>query len=174
MDFRTVAAKLTVDEVAALLAQVQRLDERVQEQEHQLNWFRRQLFGARSERRILEEIPLSDQMWLGQQMLDVPEAPPPPGTTVAGYERKHRRAPVQFAASDSRLRFDEAVPVEVIQVPNPELAEIPKDEILEISEKVTYRLAQRSPYVVLQYVQQGRDPKKMQRSGVKLARDFSR
>lgn len=50
-------------------------------------------------------------------------------------------------------RFDERVPVETIEVANPELNRIPLAQQEQISEKVTYRLAQRpGSYVVLKYV----------------------
>jgi len=86
-------------------------------------------------------------------MLDTSETPPAPATTVRSYERHQRRNQTEFVDADSRLRFDETVPVEVIRVPNPELDGLAEDQIQEISERVTYRLAQRSAYVVLKYIQ---------------------
>lgn len=153
MDLRKIAASLTLDEVANLLAQVNALTHRVDEQDRQLNWYRTQLFGARSERRLLEACAQADQLWLGQQMLDVPEDPPPKGETVRSYERKHRRVPEALVESDSRLRFDATVPVEVIDVTNPAVDGLTESAYTIIGEKVTYRLAQRSAYVVLKYVQ---------------------
>jgi transposase len=51
------------------------------------------------------------------------------------------------------LRFDERVPVEVIELEDPATKAIPPDQLEVISEKVTYRLAQRpGDYVVLKYV----------------------
>ncbi len=52
------------------------------------------------------------------------------------------------------LFFDPArVPVEVIAVPNPEIADLPAEAYEVIGEKVTHRLAQRpGSYVVLKYV----------------------
>lgn len=166
MDLRAVAAKLTIDQVADLLAKefqsrqklesmdqrIQALSDELREKDRLLAWFRKQFFGARSERRILDVLPIADQLWLGQQMLDVPEEPPPPATTVKSYERTHRQAPTELVDSDSRLRFDESVPVEEILVPNPDLAEVAEEELEQVSEEVTYRLAQRSSYVVLKYI----------------------
>lgn len=181
MDLRAIAATLTIEEVAALLAQAQQLSNReqklsaqvdtlngtvktlngtveklalrVDEQDRQLSWYRKQFFGARSERRLLEACSPADQLWLGEQMLDVPEAPPAKGETVRSYERKHRRVPENLVESDSRLRFDETVPVEVVEVPNPAIDGLAENEYQVIGEKVTWRLAQRSAYVVLKYVQ---------------------
>lgn len=162
-----MAKNMSVDDVVALLAEklesekvvaglhqrIDTLSEKVEKQEHEIYWWKRQYFGALSERRILNELPVADQLWLGAQMLDTPEKPPEPSTTVKSYERKHRSKPVEFVANDSRLRFDDTVPVEVIEVPNPELDGLAPEEVEQISERVTYRLAQRSAYVVLKYVQ---------------------
>ena len=121
---------------------------------HQLNWFKRQLFGSRSERRLLEALDPSDQLWLGEQFLRTPEAPPKPGTTVRSYERKHREKPTDLVASDSKLRFDERVPVETVFIPNPKLEGLSPEGFTVIEERISYRLAQRCPYVVLKIVRQ--------------------
>jgi transposase len=66
------------------------------------------------------------------------------------YQRKKSR---DNAVNDSGLRFDDTVPVETIEVDNPELADVPADLLTFIDEKMTYRLAQRpGSYVVLKYV----------------------
>lgn len=141
-------------EQAGLRQQVAEKERLLQEKEHMLAWFRRQLFGARSERRILEVQEPADQLWLGMQLLEPSPTPPEPATTVSSYERKRRRNPTTFAAPDSQLRFDETVPVEEIVIPDPELEGVPESEIEVISERVTYRLAQRQgPYVVLKFIQ---------------------
>lgn len=140
--------------VATVLSSEQSLREKIQEQENQINWLRRQLFGARSERRILEVLSPAQQLWLGMEMLETPEAPPAPGTSVKNYERAQRKKPTDLVASDSQLRFDSSVPVQEIIVPNPEVAGIPEDQLEVIDERITYRLAQNAgPYVVLKYIQ---------------------
>lgn len=172
-NLRMLAANMTVDEIVAVLQGAQdtrrqsqtqaahlaeqakviaRLTARVEMQDRQLNWLRTQLFGARSERRLLEGSDNAVQLLLGEQLLDVPEEPPKRGTTVKAYERQHRKAPVKFMESDSRLRFDERVPVETIELSDPATKDLAEDQYIRIDEKVTYRLAQRSSYVVLKYV----------------------
>lgn len=153
MDPRDLASTLTVDQIAALLVKVDLLTRRVEDQDRQLAWFRKQLFGAKSERRIVDSSSPDVQMWLGEQLLDVPETPPPTSQSVKSYERTHRKTPVEFMDTDSRLRFDGSVPIEIVQVPNPRIDTLADGEYAVLGEKVTYRLAQRSSYVILKYVQ---------------------
>ena len=118
----------------------------------QVAWFKRQLFGRKSERRLLE--PDARQLPLAG-MLTAAEAPPPPTETVKAYQRRSRTAPPEDAPDESSLRFDSSVPVEVIAVPNPDLAGRSATDYEVVGEKVTYRLAQKpGAYVVLKYVRQ--------------------
>jgi transposase len=81
------------------------------------------------------------------------DAPPPPTETVKAYQRRPRFAALEATSEESGLRFDSSVPVEVIEVPNPQLAGLSTDDYEGIGEKITYRLAQRpGAYVILQYV----------------------
>ena len=55
---------------------------------HQLEWFRRQLFGQKSEKRVVPPDPA--QMHLGE--LPIPDTQPDlPGKTVAGHTRRASR-----------------------------------------------------------------------------------
>ncbi len=134
------------------------LETRVEELNSQLEWFKRQLFGAKSERRILEALTDSQQLWLGEQMLDLPEDPPADDESAADVEKKarpkprKRKVPRSEESSGSRLRFDDSIPVEEHVVPDAELESLPDEEVVLIGQDVTYRLAQRSPYVVLKHV----------------------
>ncbi|TAL89567.1 MAG: IS66 family transposase [Candidimonas sp.] len=115
----------------------------------QLAWFQRQIFGQKSEKRHLESESVQGILGVGFEA--VPETPlPAKKTGVAGYERQAKPA----GADESSLFFDEGrVPVEVIAVPNPEMAQLAPDQYEVIGEKVTHRLAQRpGSYVVLKYV----------------------
>lgn len=162
------AAAMSVNEIVVLLDQQEhlltqqeqllasrlKLEEDLAKAQAQLDWYKRQVFGARSERRTLASLTPSEQLFLGEQMLDTPEAPPEATTTVAEHERKKRKNPTKLQETDSRLRFDDTVPVETIEVVNPEVAGIPTDLLVKVGQKETYRLAQRpASYVVLKYVQ---------------------
>ncbi|AVR87322.1 IS66 family transposase [Thauera aromatica] len=121
-----------------------------QAMKHQLDWFRRQLFGQKSEKRLFEADP--HQMHLGE--LPVPESsPPPPGKDIAAHTRRARAT--DYARDDEpALFFDETrVPVETIALPNPDAEGLAPDQYEVIGEKTSFRLAQRpGSYVILKYV----------------------
>lgn len=130
--------------------QICKLEENNAELARQLEWFKRQLFGEKSEKRIGPCDPR--QLSLGELLID--EQPPAARETVREYQR--RRGPKQAlegSPDDSGLRFDKSVPVKEIVLPNPELEGISAEDYEEIGEKVTYRLAQRpGSYVVLKFI----------------------
>jgi len=129
-------------EYDALQAQVQAL-------QTQLDWFKRQLFGAKSEKR-LEIDPALQADLLAALGEDLP-VPAKPEIEKITYERRKSRA--DNTVTDTGLRFDDSVPVETIVLSSPELANVPKDEQILITEKITYRLAQRpGSYVVLKTI----------------------
>lgn len=127
------------------------LRRQVQTIQHQLEWFRRQLFGQKSEKRLV--LPNPAQMSLGE--LPIPASPPDvPGKPVAGHTRRASRTDFAHDKDESALFFDEArVPVETIALANPEAEGLAADQIEVIGEKVSHRLAQRpGSYVILKYV----------------------
>jgi len=129
-------------EYDALQAQVQTL-------QTQLDWFKRQLFGAKSEKR-LEIDPAIQADLLAALGEDLP-APAKLKTEKITYERRKLRS--DKAVTDTGLRFDDSVPVETIVLSSPELADVPEDEQVLITEKITYRLAQRpGSYVIIKTV----------------------
>jgi transposase len=118
---------------------------------HQLEWFRRQLFGQKSEKRVVSPDPT--QMYLGE--LPIPDTQPDvPGKTVAGHTRRASRTDFAQSKDESALFFDETrVPVETITLANPEAEGLTADQFEVIGEKVSHRLAQRpGSYVILKYV----------------------
>ena len=149
MSFDEQAATLDHQAIVDLLVSHQQLTtshdqlaSRNAELTRQLEWFKRQLFGSRSERRLVE--PDARQLALGES----PEmASSAPAVTVAEHSRRRRSRAEE--PSDEGLRFDESVPVEEIRLPAPEL----DDDHEVVSEKETCRLAQRpASYVVLKYI----------------------
>ena len=145
---------------AELIALVSKQGHEIVKQEHeivnlrrQVAWFQRQIFGQKSEQRL----PDADgvQGTLGESFDAVPEATPPnPKTRLASHERASQPNKPTNGADESSLFFDEQkVPVEIINVPNPEVAGLGLDEYEVISEKIRYRLAQRpGSDVILKYV----------------------
>jgi transposase len=122
----------------------------------QLEWFKRQLFGRKSERFAPE--PDAQQMHLGQVLgeeLAVPaEQPEGGGTKVPAHTRRKPRSDMAEDDAASASFFDESkVPVETIIVPAPEAQELAPEQYEVIGEKISLRLAQRpGAYVVLKYV----------------------
>lgn len=138
-------------ENAALREQLKRQAEQLTALKQQIDWFQRQLFGVKSEKRL--EIDPSHQADL---LVGLGVTPPSmdkiPTEQISYTRKKHRDA---NTVNDTGLRFDESVPIETIEVPNPDLNDIPADQLEMIGEKVTYRLAQRpGSYVVIKYVRQ--------------------
>jgi len=124
-------------------------DERIASLTHQLEWFRRQIFGQTSERFAPEPDP--SQLHLGETF-------PVPAARIE--ERKsipaHTRRTVQRdgAESGEELKFfDETrVPIRTITLVHEDVKELSPDQYEVIGEKVTYRIAQRpGAYEVLKY-----------------------
>jgi transposase len=127
-----------------LAAENDDLKNRLGELEHQLDWFKRQLFGERSEKRVgVDEA--SGQQRLGLGDTPAPEQAQHPTETITYTRRqgKDRGA----AVNDAGLRFDDDVPQRLIDLPAAADGEI-------IAIHTTCRLAQRpAAYEVLVYRQ---------------------
>ena len=145
------ALAIPTDPPPAWAAERAQLQARIAQLEHQLAWLQRQIFGEKSERRHLDPPP--EQLSLGEGLAG-PTPDPAATQPVAAHTR--RRATKGANGDEAPLFFDPAqVPVEVIELPNPEAAGLPADAYEVIGEKVTHRLAQRpGSYVILKYVRQ--------------------
>ncbi|MGE4089559.1 MAG: IS66 family transposase [Candidatus Binatia bacterium] len=156
---RQADAEMVPNEVLAAIVTVQATippEARNAELQRQTEWFKRQLFGRKSERRLLT--PDAHQLPLAGILASREEAaakPPSPTETVTAYRRHTRFSALPDAGEEGGLRFDGSVPMRVIAVPTPEVADLAPDAYEVIGEKVTYRLAQHpGAYVVLKYVRQ--------------------
>jgi transposase len=152
MTLEEQAATLRPPEILALLVQQRELQDQNAALKRQVEWFQRQLFGRKSEKRLHEPAP--DQLTLAG-MLTTPMAsadqPPPPTETVKAYQRRVRLMGAD-GSDESVLRFDDSVPMQEILLTDPEVRDLSPDAYEVISEKVTYRLAQRpGAYVILKY-----------------------
>ncbi len=135
------SAELLMAENAALRDQVQSL-------QTQLNWFKNQLFGQKSEKRLGVDNPHQGSLF------DTPSAPVPADqpTEQVSYTRRTTKQRGEDCVTEQGLRFDDSVPVEVIEVSAPELDGPDADQYEVIDHKITRRLAQRpGSYVVLEY-----------------------
>jgi len=136
----------------ALAEENSALNDEIGQIKRQLDWFKRQLFGRKSERRI-EQNPY--QLSLEEMLTQ--EAPlPEESETIKAYQRRtHKKQRTGDEVTGQGLRFSDDVPVEVIRITNPELDGLSEEDYDVITEKVSYKLAQRTgSYVVLKYVRE--------------------
>jgi transposase len=140
------ADALSREQFDKLLDTVAKLADRV-------DWFERQYFGQKSEKRHPAADPV--QGTLGASFDAIPgEVAKANKIKVGAHERDKKPKTPTPEGEDTQAFFDESkVPIEVIEVPNPEIAGLAADAYEIVGEKVTYRLAQRpGSNVVLKYV----------------------
>ena len=140
-------APVTQQQYAQLRAAYDELQQEHQAVKQQLAWLKRQVFGRRSEKRLIDQSSHSGLLFDA-----LPEPQEPSSTEQVSYTRRKGAKDRGDAVTDSGLRFNDDVPVEVIHVKDPEIDAIPEEHREVIDEKVTHRLAQRpGSYVVLEY-----------------------
>lgn len=124
--------------------------ERIAALEHQIEWFRRQIFGAKSERFLADTG--SGQLCLGE-VPAVPEPRPEERKTIPSHTR--RVATHEGAEAGEALKFfDESkVPIQTIVLMPHGVEGLSPDQYEIIGEKVSYRVAQRpGSYQVIKYL----------------------
>lgn len=127
------------------------LEAEIQSLKIQLDWLKKQLFGEKSEKRLIDDNPNQASLLEG---LETPsENNQEPATEEITCKRRKGKQRDDGCVTDQGLRFDEDVPIERIELSAAGLNEQNKDEYDVIGEKITRRLAQRpGSYVVLEYV----------------------
>lgn len=160
MTLQEQALRLSHEEIVSVLASNLQLSEdnktlktRCKELEEQFQWLRKQIFGQKSERRRYIE-PDGKQLFLGEMFEQTPEAVSPKLKTVKEYVRGvYPKKELEGTPEDSGLRFKEGeVPLEVIEIPCPELEGEDRDKYEVVGTKCSYKLAQKpGSYVVIKY-----------------------
>lgn len=135
-----------------LLQQMQVLlaerDQTISSLKHQLAWFKQQLFGEKSEKRLIDN---PNQLALGEILKDAAPEQDVPTETIT-YERRKKQRP-EDCVTEQGLRFNDDVPVESIHIPAPEMQGENAGQYEIIDHKYTYRLAQRpGSFVILKYL----------------------
>lgn len=146
------AAQFTPEQIVDLSRSHAQLREEVVTLKHQLDWFKRQIFGEKSERRLVEVAP--GQMSLGEALTVAQTAEAPPANTRRIDAHTRRVATKQADVDEDSVAFFDAsrLPVEVIELPCPEAARLGADEFEIINYKQSFKLAQRpGSYVILNY-----------------------
>jgi hypothetical protein len=150
MPSTSCARILNADEAAALAPdQVVELSRELVAARQQLDWFKRQIFGQKSEKRFVAGE--DGQMSLGEVFAGLPEHD---GTPAQDIPAHRRRTPAKKTEAGEALPFfdEHRVPVETIELTAPETEGLSADEFELIGHKESYRLAQRpGSYVVLKY-----------------------
>jgi len=101
------ADKMSREEIAAMLDRNDALQQ-------QLDWFKRQLFGEKSERQLHPD--LSRQLSLGERIAEQSraESTAVEKTAVVPHTRRKGRSPEHVLTEG--LRFDESVPMTLIEI----------------------------------------------------------
>ena len=148
MTFDEQAATLDRNGVVELLVTNQELTARVDTLTRQVEWFKQQVFGSKSERR--SPVPDGHQPSLGE-WVQADAQPDEATVTIAEHRRRRGTEPSDEGVDEGGLRFDESVPIEEIHIPSPTPAA--DDEVVSV--KTTYKLAQRpASYVILKYMRE--------------------
>ena len=135
------------EEVALLRQQNAQMSEQIGALQQQLDWFKRQMFGRKSEKQIIDN-PFQESLFGGTQK----SAVLPEKAEVKAHKRNNTKQHHEDDVNDVGLRFDESVPKEIIDVPAPELQGENAEEYEVVDYKETVRLAQQpGSYTVLIY-----------------------
>jgi len=139
-------AQLTVQ----MAAMTQKFGAEIATLKQQLDWFKRQLFGQKSEKQLNIDPAVQGNLLDALGVLEPPQNSPPPPEQSITYTR---RGKVRDAAvNDSGLRFGPDVTRDVITIVDPAIAAVPEDRRELVSERVSYRLAQRpGSYGIIEY-----------------------
>ena len=155
MSQKRTKSRYTDEQIDEIVSTNAILLEKVDALQTQVDWFRRQVFGQKSEKlRYLNNPHQQDFSELFGDASPIEQTQQKP-EEVKSYQRRKKKD-MSGTPEDSGLRFDEAqVPVQEIELPCPELEGDDADAYEVIGTKVVYRLAQQeSPYVILKYIRQ--------------------
>lgn len=157
MSFEEQSLNLAPSEIAQLLRDNADLQEQIASIKSQLDWFKRQLFGQKSEKLSELDTSVIDDMFAGPNQAKSAEPKQEETITVPEHNRKKKKT--KGTPDDSGLRFGPDVPVQEIEIPCSALEADP-DGYEVIGTKVTYRLAQQpAAYVILKYIRKIIKPK---------------
>jgi len=93
------------------------LKERVAVLEQQLDWFKRQLFGRKSEKQLLEDDSTQGSLFA----TDKKDTSVGASTEIKAHTRKSNKQLNGDEVNETGLRFDASVPTKVIEIQAPEL-----------------------------------------------------
>ena len=138
----------TTDIISSQQAKIQSLEEDVLVLKRQLDWFKRELFGRKSEKQLLTQNCAQGSLFdTGKDSQKITTS-----TNIKAHTRQSTTQRNGDEVNDTGLRFDASVPTKVIDIPAPELQGENADNYEVIGYKETNRLAQQpGSYTVLIY-----------------------
>ena len=111
------------EENALQREQLEAQAESIRQLKHQLDWFKKQLFGPKSEKQVFD-LPGQDSLFQPEQAPVPDKAPEDDKRTVGAYQRgTAKKQRDDDCLNDTGLRFSADVPVEVIEQLPPEQLE---------------------------------------------------
>jgi transposase len=144
------AAEFAPQQVVDLSRELAAARSQVDQVKQQLEWFKRQLFGHKSERRLVESNLA--QLNLGEAIDQGHGQAPQQQRVVAAHTRSVATTKPQVGDEGVPFFDETRVPVETIELAAAEAAGLAPEQFEVISYKDSYRLAQRpGSYVVLKY-----------------------
>jgi transposase len=127
---------------------IQALEERNAVLEQQLDWFKRQLFGRKSEKQLLDDVSAQGLLFATDKNASSSDT----ATDIKAHKRKSNKQLNGDEVNDTGLRFDASVPTKIIDIPAPELQGDDAEHHEIIGYKETNRLAQQpGSYTILIY-----------------------
>lgn len=142
------------EENTQLQAQVAQMAEQISVLNQQLDWFKRQLFGRKSEKQIIDN-PFQESLFQTDEVSDAKQTEDAETKTeVNAHKRKSNKQRSDDDVNETGLRFDDSVPQQIIELSAPELQGENADDFEIIRIKETTRLAQQpGSYTILIYRQ---------------------
>jgi len=149
MDYELVAETISKEKIISLL----KMEEEFKEVKRQLDWFKKQIFGKKSEQRKDITSP-SIQLSLGEQFKQE-QSPKLEEKQKVSYERgKAKKKKIEDQVNDKGLRFDSNVEVKEVTLISDEVKHLDESEYEIISTKERCVLAQLpASYKVIKYIQ---------------------
>ena len=108
--------------------------------QRQVEWFKRQLFGQKSEKQLAIDPAVQGNLLTA---LGVIQPPAPPVAALQNISYQRRKKVRDAAVNDTGLRFRADVTRDVVTIVDPVIAAVPENRRVLISERIAYRLAQR-------------------------------
>ncbi|AZG36442.1 IS66 family transposase [Shewanella psychromarinicola] len=127
---------------------IQALEEDILVFKQQLDWFKRQLFGRKSEKQLFDKLGAQGSLFATDKAVVSIDT----STDIKAHKRKSNKQLNGDEVNDTGLRFDASVPTKVIDIPAPELQGDDAEHYEIIGYKETNRLAQQpGSYTILIY-----------------------